>query len=153
MHLSLKEDVPSLLSRGLGLLRWRLFLLLLLFLLFILLWCATLGTSTGGDAGTLPRSLCRWFLLFRGSFGFWFGFLGASRFLATISLGLLFLFLIFFFFLLLLGLLVAVIFRFGIFLRVRFGGGSAFGWLVLGPWFIFVTAATLFVLFRDLASL
>lgn len=158
------QEIPSLLCRGLGLLRRRLFLLLLLFfflLLLIVLWRATLGTSTGGNARALSRSLCRWLFLFRGSFRLWFGFLGASCFLTTVGLGLLFFFLLLFALLLLwflllrllLGLLPAVLLYFGFFLRVGFGDGSAFAWLILGPCFIFVAATALFVLFRNLASL
>lgn len=147
-NLSMKEEVASLLSRSLGLLRWCLFLLLLLFLLtvvVVVLRRATLGASSGGNARALPCSLCRWLLLFLGSFGLWLSFLGAGCLLATVGLWLLFL--------LLLALLFAILLHFGIFLRVGFGDRSAFGWLVLGSCFILVAAAALFVLFGDFASL
>ena len=144
--LLLEKQVTSLLSSSFGLLRRRLlFLFLLLLLVLVVLWRATLGTSTGGNARALSRSLRRWLLLFLGSFVLWLSFLGASGFLATVGLRLLLL--------LLLGLFVAVLLHFGFFLRVGFGGGSAFGWLVLGSGLILVAAAALFILFGDLSSL
>ena len=142
----MEEEVTSLLCSSLGLLRRRLLFLLLLFhFVLIVVRRATLSTSTRGNARAFSGSLRGWLLLLLGSFFLWLSFLGASRFLATVGLWFLLLFL--------LGLLLAVLLHFRFFLRVGFGGGSAFGWLVLRSWLVFVAAAALFILFGDLARL
>ena len=141
ISLSLEEEAASLLSISLTLLRGRLLLFLPFILVLILVRRGALGTTAGGDARALSCSFRGWLLLFLGSFGLGLRFLGASRFLATVGLWLLLLLL------LLLGLLIAVLCYFCLFLRIGFGGGSAFAWLVLGSWLILVTAAALFILF------
>ena len=163
----------SLLRSRLGLLRRRLLFLLLLafflrrlFLLVLISRRAALGARAGGgDAGALPRPLRRRLLLLGRGPGFGLGLFGGGRGGLFAAVGFrLFLFLVLFFILLLLRFLfffrrlalvvvAAVFLHLGVLLRVGFGGRGALGGLVLGPRFVFVAAAALFVLFGDLAGL